>query len=178
MTVTTVPLQNAMASVLAGFDIDTDNVYTSDADIDVAVAEEAGNVATMVTNQTVANGNTTDIQFLFIQRAQSGLLSEINATAYTLELDNVSDSTIMFSDRPDRIVETVSTADFIGNWTIGTNSFAADAPNDALIVENTQTGNLETSVIESFDPAYDMNTNTLTYMIMTENATVYIGGRY
>lgn len=71
------------------------------------------------TNQTANNGNMTDLQFLFIQRAQSGPLSQINATAYTLELNNVSDSTILLSDRPERIVTTVSTNGFVGNWTAG-----------------------------------------------------------
>ena len=39
-----------------------------------------------------------------MQHAQSGLLSEINATTYSLELNDVSDKTILFSDRHDRIV--------------------------------------------------------------------------
>ncbi|HZD36073.1 MAG TPA: hypothetical protein VE130_12785, partial [Nitrososphaeraceae archaeon] len=123
-----------------------------------------------ITNQT-ANENTTDIQFLAIQSAQSGSLSQINDTAYTLELNDVANRTILFSDRPERIVETVSTADFVGNWSAGQNSFSADEPNDALIVEDTQTGDLETAVIESFNPVYDTNTNTLTYTIMAENGT-------
>ena len=79
--------------------------------------------------------------------------------------------TIMFSDRPDRIVESVSTTDYVGSWIAGQNSFSADEPNYALIVENTQTGNLETAIIESSNPVYNMATNTLTYTIMTENAT-------
>ncbi len=117
------------------------------------------------------NGNTTEVEFLSIQNAQSGSLSQINATAYALELTNVANKTIMFSDRPERIVESVSTSDFIGNWSTGVNSFATDAPNDALIVENTQTGQLETAIIESFNPVYDIATNSLTYTIMTDNAT-------
>lgn len=40
-----------------------------------------------------------------------------------------------------------------------------------LIVENNQTGQLETAIIESFNPVYDTNTNTLTYTIVAENAT-------
>jgi len=139
-----------------------------DADVDVAEAAEAGN-ATMMTNQT-SDGNT-GVEFLSIQTAQSGSISQINATAYALELNNVSDSTIMFSDRPERIVEAVSTSDFVGNWTTGPNSFAADAPNDALIVEDTRTGQLDTAVIELFDPVYDTTSNTLTYTIMAENGT-------
>jgi hypothetical protein len=41
----------------------------------------------------------------------------------------------------------------------------------ALIVENTETGDLETAIIESFNPVYDANTNTLTYTIVPENET-------
>jgi hypothetical protein len=39
------------------------------------------------------------------------------------------------------------------------------------MVEDTHTGNIETSVIESFNPVYDTATNTLTYTIMAENGT-------
>jgi len=156
------------------------------ADIGIAEAEEAGN-ATMAggtTNQTTTNGNTTE--FLAIQNSQSGSTSQINATAYTLELNNVSNKTALFSDRPNRIVTSGSTSDFIGDWMDGSDSFAEDAPNDVLIVENTQTGQLETAIIGSFDPMYDVNTNTLTYTIITENATsidlpvwtVYLGDRH
>ena len=68
-------------------------------DVDVAKAEEAG-ITTMMTNHTTTNRNTTAVEFLSIQTAQSGSLSQINATACTLELNNVSDSTILVSDRP------------------------------------------------------------------------------
>jgi hypothetical protein len=50
---------------------------------------------------------------------------------------------------------TTSTSDFVGNWTAGQKSFSAGEPNDALIVENTQTGKLETAVLESFILVYD-----------------------
>jgi hypothetical protein len=141
---TPISIQNALAS-----NIITNEDGIEDADVDVLEAAEAGNATTtMMTNQT-ADGNMT-VEFLNIQTAKSGSLSQINETAYTLELKNVSDSTIMFSDRPNRIVESVSTTDFVGNWTAGQNSFAEDAPNDALIVEDTQTGDLETVIIESF----------------------------
>lgn len=111
------------------------------------------------------------IEFLAIQIAKSGSISQINETVYTLELNNVSPKIILFSDRPERIVESVSTSDFVGNWFTGPNSFASDAPNDALIVENAETTQVETAIIESFAPMYDMNTNTLRYTIIPENAT-------
>jgi hypothetical protein len=55
------------------------------------------------------NGNVTGARFLFIQGAQSGSISEVNATTSTLQLSYVSDKTIMFSDRPNRIVSSVDT---------------------------------------------------------------------
>ena len=69
-----------------------------------------------------AQENQTTIEtpkFFAIQHANSGSLSEINTTAYSLELSDVSDKTILFSDRPDRIVMSESTSDFIGNWSTG-----------------------------------------------------------
>jgi hypothetical protein len=51
------------------------------------------------------------------------------------------------------------------------NSFSADAPNDAIIVANKQSGHLETAIVASFAPIYDIATNSLTYTITTENAT-------
>jgi hypothetical protein len=40
------------------------------------------------------NGNVTGAKFLFIQGAQSGSISQVNATTSTLELNDVSDKTI------------------------------------------------------------------------------------
>jgi hypothetical protein len=57
----------------------------------------AGNATTtMMTNQTT-NGNMTGVEFLSIQSAQSGSISQINETAYSLELNNVANDTIQFS---------------------------------------------------------------------------------
>ncbi|MFB5600609.1 MAG: hypothetical protein ACE5SW_10320 [Nitrososphaeraceae archaeon] len=55
-----------------------------------------------------AQENSTDSdtpKFFAIQHVQSGTISEINATTYSLELNDVSDKTILF-DKPDRIVKT------------------------------------------------------------------------
>lgn len=119
------------------------------------------------------NGNATEARFLFIQSAQSGSVSEVNATTSTLELSDVSDKTILFSDRPDRIVGAENTTDFIGNWSIGTNNFAVDPPNAVLIVDDEIEGEQrqDYAVIELFNPQYDPEANTLTYDITAENAT-------
>jgi hypothetical protein len=51
-----------------------------------------------------SNSNMTGATFLYIQGAETGSVDEINATTSTLQLGNVSDKTILFSDRPNRIV--------------------------------------------------------------------------
>ncbi|MCD6038548.1 MAG: hypothetical protein K0S67_2441 [Nitrososphaeraceae archaeon] len=116
------------------------------------------------------NGNVTGVRFLFIQGAQSGSISEVNATTSTLELSDVSDKTILFSDRPDRIVGYANTTDFIGNWSIGTNNFAVDPPNAVLILDDVEQRE-EVAVVELYNPEYDSQANTLKYDIIAENAT-------
>jgi hypothetical protein len=159
----TTGFQGVMASYIPGHATEVGDIY-------IAEATEAENATIAAANQTV-NRETTGVEFLGIQNAQSGSISQINTTAYTLELSNVSNGTIMFSDRPERIVETVSTSDFVRNWTAGPNSFSADAPNAALVIKDKQASQLDTAIIELFDPKYDMTTNTLTYTVMTENGT-------
>jgi hypothetical protein len=117
------------------------------------------------------NGNVTGARFLFIQSAQSGSVSEVNATTSTLELNDVSDKTIVFSDRPDRIVVSANTTDFIGNWSIGENNFAVDPPNAVLILDDEVQQRQGSAVIELFNPEYDSEANTLKYDIAAENAT-------
>lgn len=105
------------------------------------------------------NGNVTGAKFLFIQGAQFGSVSEVNATTSTLELSDVSDNTILFSDRPDRIVGSADTTDFIGNQSIGTNNFAMDPPNAVLILDDVEQRE-EVAVIELYNPEYDSQANT------------------
>jgi len=122
-------------------------------------------------NETVApgNNNTSGPKFLFIQSAQSGSISEVNATTSTLELNDVSDKTMMFSDRPDRIVAVTNTTDFIDNWSSGPDSFAIDPPNAVLILDDEEQRE-ELAVIELYNSEYDSEANTLKYDITAVNA--------
>lgn len=117
------------------------------------------------------NGNVTGARFLFIQGAQSGSISQVNATTSTLELSDVSDKTIFFSDRPNRIVGSANTTDFIGNWSIGKNNFAEDPPNAVLILDDEVEQRQDFAIIELFNPEYDPEADTLGYEITPENAT-------
>ena len=108
-------------------------------------------------------------KFFAIQHAQSGSISEINETAYSLELNDVYDKTILFSDRPDRIVTSISTFDFIGNWSTGEDSFAVDAPNTVLVANESEKQDI--AIITLFNPVYDVDKKTLKYDVTPDNAT-------
>ena len=117
-------------------------------------------------NQT----NSNIPKFFAIQHAQSGSLSEINETAYTLELNDVSDKTILFSDRSDRIVTSVSTTNYIGNWTVGADSFEVDPPNVVLVVDE-QEESQDVTIVELFNLLYDSEKKTLKYDVTPDNTT-------
>jgi hypothetical protein len=66
-------------------------------------------------------------QSMFVQTAQG-----ITSDGTTLTLNGVTPSTLYFSDRPQRVVGHMSTADFVDLWAEGANSFEEDPPNAVL----------------------------------------------
>ena len=125
----------------------------------------------LIDEKSKENQTNSDIpKFFAIQHAQSGSLSEINETAYSLELSDVSDKTILFSDRPDRIVTSVSTTNYIGNWTVGADSFEVDPPNVVVVVDE-QEGSQDVTIVELFNPIYDSDKKALKYDVTPGNAT-------
>ena len=64
---------------------------------------------------------------MFVQTARG-----ITSDGATLTLRDVTPSTLFFSDRPQRVVGHMTTADFIELWGEGDNSFEADPPNAVL----------------------------------------------
>jgi hypothetical protein len=64
---------------------------------------------------------------MFVQTAQG-----IDSDGDTLTLRGITPSTLYFSDRPQRVVGHMTTADFVDMWSIGDNSFETDPPNAVL----------------------------------------------
>ncbi len=64
---------------------------------------------------------------MFVQTAAGVVLAN-----GTLTLQGVTPSTLYFSDRPQRVVGHMTTADFIELWGEGENSFESDPPNAVL----------------------------------------------
>lgn len=107
--------------------------------------------------------NSSIVKFLFIQHGESGLISKINSTIYSLQLNDLADNVILFSDRPDRIVDTQSIQEFIGNWTQGEDSFEIDPPNAALTFLEDDNQKIDTLVIDLYNIEYDADQNFLKY---------------
>jgi len=64
---------------------------------------------------------------MFVQTAQG-----IDSDGKALTLRGITPSTLYFSDRPERVVGHMTTADFVDLWAIGDNSFETDPPNAVL----------------------------------------------
>ena len=133
-----------------------------------------GNNITKITIQSQEENTNTSEQpkFFAIQHANSGTIYEINTTGYFLELNEVSDKTILFSDRPERIVKSVKTSDFIGNLSRGVDNYATNPPNAVLVVEE-QDGKEDFVIVELFYFVYDVDKNVLKYEITLENYTSF-----
>src|SRR5579875_1027064 len=64
---------------------------------------------------------------MFVQTART-----IASDGATVTLQDVTPATLYFSDRPQRVVGHMTTAEFVELWGEGDNSFAADPPNAVL----------------------------------------------
>jgi hypothetical protein len=72
-------------------------------------------------------GQSHEFEALFVQSAQ-----RVTSDNGGFTLHGLAPSTLMFSDRPDRIVGHLTAAQFVDGWSHGENSFLADPPNAVL----------------------------------------------
>ena len=75
------------------------------------------------------------------------------------------------SDRPDRMVKTISTPDFIGNWSIGMMDNFEVNPLNAVSIVDEDTKKQDIAIVELFNPIYDANNKMLKYNIFSNNTT-------
>ena len=109
---------------------------------------------------TDASGEKTE--FLFVQSFQSGNIvpKEGEAGAWTLTLQQGLGQTVYFSDRPERIVGTSPTDEFLKGL-----GFPKDNPPNAALLFVNEAGDEDIAVVELFNPHYETDTNTATYDI-------------
>jgi hypothetical protein len=95
-----------------------------------------------------ASGAKAD--FLFVQTADS---MAFDADQNRLTLNDISPTTLFFSDRPERIAGNMTTEAFVPFWSEGKDSFLSDPPNaDISILED---GKLRQTVVVLDDPVLE-----------------------
>ena len=89
-----------------------------------------------------------EIESMFVQTAQRAV-----SDGERLTLEGLTPATLFFSDRPQRVVGHLGTADFVGLWGEGENSFAQDPPNAVLAFLEPGDDAPEDAVVVLRDPA-------------------------
>ncbi|MGB3648470.1 MAG: hypothetical protein WBD61_02635 [Desulfobulbales bacterium] len=76
-----------------------------------------------------AEEKTEMAELLFVQNSH-----DVSLEKGKLTLKKVAPTTIFFTDRPQRTAGHMTTKDFVDDWGVGENSFAADPPNATLSI--------------------------------------------
>lgn len=82
---------------------------------------------TIERDEAVSAARSGDFEALFVQSAQ-----RVTSFEGALTLHDLAPATLMFSDRPERIVGHLTTKQFVEGWGHGENSFLDDPPNAVL----------------------------------------------
>jgi hypothetical protein len=109
--------------------------------------------------------DTLIVEEMFVQNARS-----VTSDQATITLHDVTPSTLYFSDRPERVVGHMTTAQFIAQWTEGPNSFAEDPPNAVLSYVDGGADLPDDAVVVLRDPL--AGNGSLTYSIEVLDGTV------
>jgi hypothetical protein len=103
-----------------------------------------------------SDGKSTEL--LFVQTAH-----RVSFDNNRMTLHDVSPTTLFFSDRPERITGHQGTAVFLENWSKGSNSFAQNPPNAALVILDDDDSEVAEVVVELENPR--LANNNLSYEV-------------
>lgn len=132
------------------------------------------NVHTQQTNLT-ENKSFKIPEFFAIQHAFSGSISKSNTSSYTLELNNISNKMILFSDSPNRLVKSISTEDFINKW-IKSDDLKS-SPTKVELVLDLQSGQ-DSFVVELLNPIYQKQNKLLKYDILVNDSKTELQSQF
>lgn len=104
--------------------------------------------------------NTGGPTMMFVQSFQSGSVAKTEGRddRYTVTLEQGSGQTIYFSDRPDRIVGSKPTPQFLDGL-----GFPEDNPPNAALIVETSPGETDIAMVELFNPVFDPESSGVTY---------------
>ena len=112
----------------------------------------------MTQTPTTKPEDTVILEEMFVQLART-----VTSDQTTLTLQDVSPSTLYFSDRPERVVGHLTTEQFVEQWTEGPNSFFEDPPNAVLSYVGTGEDMPSDAVVVLRDPV--VSGSSLSYSI-------------
>lgn len=101
----------------------------------------------------------SEVSWLYSQTADSGELDDLGGGRYHIVLRGVDYHTVQFSDRPDRLVKVIDTADLVKHWDT---LFETSSPN-AVLVEHEPDGSTDSLVVVLEKPHFDYAKDELTY---------------
>jgi len=107
------------------------------------------------------------VPYLFVQSFHGGSIAPKPGEdgTYTLTLEAGLGQTIYFSDRPERVVGTSPTLEFLAGL-----GFSEDNPPNAALVVDDGAGTTNIAVLELLNPTYHEATHTATYEVKTLEA--------
>ena len=114
---------------------------------------------------TTNTEDTALLEEMFVQIARTVISDQT-----TLTLNDVSPSTLYFSDRPERVVGHMTTEQFVDQWNEGPNSFFEDPPNAVLSYVGTGEDLPSDAVVVLRDPV--VSGSSLSYSIEILDGTV------
>jgi len=135
-------------------------------------------VALLVTMPTIVFAQTTTTseapQYMFVQISED---LKVDPTAQTLRLVKVSQQTLYFTDRPQRIAGHIKMADYLKEWTAkaGKDNFSADPPNATISVYEPGQNQNTIAVVKITNPVVDGSDLIYNYNII-EGAMPASGG--
>ncbi len=126
----------------------------------VAAQEATPDTGTPAAEGGDAAGETTKVEFLFVQSFQGGSIAPKAGAdgTYTLTLDHGLGQTLYFSDRPERIVGAAPSDTVIAEL-----GFLPDNPPNAALVTSDGQGGTDIAVVELTNAVYDPSGPSVTY---------------
>lgn len=107
------------------------------------------------------NSSENSSSIMYFLNSESGNLEKSGDNTYLLTLNQTSTSIIWFTDRPERLADTVSTSTFVDSWQkLG---FTEDPPNITMTLESLEPASPEVSVVATMtNPTYDVYSGIFT----------------
>jgi hypothetical protein len=99
-----------------------------------------------------------EIEALYVQTATTVAYKDGR-----LSLNGIAPTTLLFSDRPDRVTAHVPTEEFLDSWGEGNNSFADDPPNAVLSTLSEDHVNDVVVVLQA--PALNLDESQMSYEV-------------